>query len=566
MSALWTAVKRLALAAWRPVGAGWRWLHALWRRSIQLRVVATTLLGSGVVVVALGLLLMNQVTRGLVDEHRKSSVQEVETGQRYAEQQLETLGGPNDPSLDGTLRAVVANLSDRGGRAGRFAVAIASDNVRLPPLYVAQYDPDSVQIPSQLADLIGSDQVLGYQYVRTTVDFTDDQAKPRPFLVVGTPLDSAAGQFELYYFFPLDDQVNSVNLVKNALFGMGALLVVLLGILAWLVTRQVVTPVRLAARTAERLSAGLLEERMRVHGEDDLARLAHSFNQMAANLQRQIVRLENLSRLQRRFTSDVSHELRTPLTTIRMAADVLHSQREYFNPEVARSSELLATEVDRFEMLLADLLEVSRYDSGAAVLEPESTDMGVLISRVADGFTTLANKCRVDLRLVLPDPPVIADVDPRRVQRILRNLLGNAIEYGAGLPDQPRKPVVVTLAADGRLLAITVRDYGPGFKSGDTEAVFNRFWRADPSRARHTGGTGLGLSIAREDARLHGGLLQAWTEQRGGAQFRLVLPLRTRDQLAEPLDAAHLDNVPLPLRPKDAGVSGPVVVGQVGER
>ena len=98
--------------------------------------------------------------------------------------------------------------------------------------------------------------------------------------------------------------------------------------MTWLVTRQVVTPIRMARRVAERLAAGQLEERLRVRGEDDLARLATSFNQMASNLQRQIRQLEELSRVQRRFVSDVSHELRTPLTTVRMAGDVLHDARE----------------------------------------------------------------------------------------------------------------------------------------------------------------------------------------------------------------------------------------------
>jgi two-component system sensor histidine kinase MtrB len=294
--------------------------------------------------------------------------------------------------------------------------------------------------------------------------------------------------------------------------------------------------VRVAARTAQRLSAGLLDQRMKVDGEDDLALLAAAFNQMAANLQRQIVRLEEMSRLQRRFTSDVSHELRTPLTTVRMAADLIFSEREDFDPPVARSAELLQAELDRFESLLTDLLEISRFDAGFAALDAEHSDLVPIVERVAERLTGLADRVGVEIQLRLPDVPVIAEVDPRRVERVLRNLVGNAVEHGEG------RPVRVTLAGDDGAVAVTVRDYGIGLKAGEERLVFNRFWRADPSRARQTGGTGLGLSISAEDARLHGGWLEAWGTPGGGAQFRLTLPVRAGDRLVA---------APLPLIPRD---------------
>ena len=213
---------------------------------------------------------------------------------------------------------------------------------------------------------------------------------------------SSSGTYELYFLFPLDKEVETLALVRNALLLAALGLVILVGGIAWLVTRQVVTPVRMAARIAERLSAGRLEERMRVRGEDDLARLAASFNRMATSLQRQIRQLEDLSRVQRRFVSDVSHELRTPLTTVRMAADVLHEARTEFDPAVERSAEILQAQLDRFEALLADLLEISRYDAGAAVLEAEPTDLRVLARHVIEAMETLAERKGSDLRLVEP--------------------------------------------------------------------------------------------------------------------------------------------------------------------
>jgi two-component system sensor histidine kinase MtrB len=273
---------------------------------------------------------------------------------------------------------------------------------------------------------------------------------------------------------------------------------------------------------------------MTVRGEDDLARLATSFNAMADSLQRQITQLEGLSQLQQRFTSDVSHELRTPLTTVQMAAEVLHESRGDFPPHVARSAELLHAELDRFEGLLTDLLEISRYDAGAAVLDWEPTDVGSLIGRVVGDLSSLAAVHDSELQVSGPQQPVIAEVDARRVQRILRNLVGNAIEHGAG------RPIEVTWAANRLAVAVTVRDLGVGLSPAEAQHVFDRFWRADPSRVRTVGGSGLGLSISLEDARLHGGWLQVWGSPGLGAQFRLTLPLTA---------GAELTSSPLPLRP-----------------
>ena len=301
-------------------------------------------------------------------------------------------------------------------------------------------------------------------------------------------------------------------------------------------TRQVVTPVRMARRVAERLAAGQLQERLRVAGEDDLARLATSFNQMASNLQRQIRQLEELSRVQRRFVSDVSHELRTPLTTVRMAGEVLHDGRSRFDPTTARAAELLMTELDRFETLLVDLLEISRFDAGAAVLEIEDVDLCDVARRIVDATAPLAAQNGVLVR-VEADQPCHAEADVRRVERIMRNLVTNAIDHAES------GDVVVRVAGDDHAAAVVVRDHGVGLEVGEAAMVFNRFWRADPARARTSGGTGLGLSIAMEDTHLHGGWLQAWGRPGVGAQFRLTLPRR---------NGGVLRRSPLPLVPDDA--------------
>jgi two-component system sensor histidine kinase MtrB len=273
-----------------------------------------------------------------------------------------------------------------------------------------------------------------------------------------------------------------------------------------------------------------------VHGDDEVARLAESYNEMAASIQSQIRQLEEFGALQRRFTSDVSHELRTPLTTVRMAAEVLHAQVDPDDRTAARSAQLLVDELDRFEGLLGDLLEISRLDAGMAELGLELVDVGAVVRRAAETVRHLVDETGTPLLLDLGEPgePVLAEVDPRRVERILRNLLAHAIDHGEG------RPIEVRLAADDGALAVVVRDHGIGLKPGEAGLVFNRFWRADPSRQRRSGGTGLGLAISLEDARLHGGWLQAWGEVDRGAVFRLTLPLRHGERLR---------TSPLPLLP-----------------
>jgi two-component system sensor histidine kinase MtrB len=398
-------------------------------------------------------------------------------------------------------------------------------------------------VPDKLREAVARD---GFVQQRLTLDVGDGE---QLYLVFGRQLQPTwDGTLELYYFFPLRNEVAQAALVTNTIALTGFALVVLLGVLAALVTRMVVRPVRVAARTAQRLANGLLDQRMVVNGEDDLAALAASFNQMAESLQRHILRLEDMSRLQRRFTSDVSHELRTPLTTVRMAADLIFSERTSMDPPMARSAELLHTELDRFEALLSELLEISRFDAGFAALDAEPVDLGPLVQRVVDRFAPLAERAGVKVVTDLPPEPVVAEVDVRRVERILRNLVGNAIEHGEG------RPVKVRLRCREGAIAITVRDFGVGLKPGEEKLVFNRFWRADPSRARHTGGTGLGLSISVEDAKLHGGWLDAWGEPGQGAQFRLTLPARAGD----PLTASPLSLTPTDARLPSGGDDGQV--------
>jgi two-component system sensor histidine kinase MtrB len=508
-----------------------------WRRSLRTRVVTTIVVLSAVVVGSVGYMVMRQITDGLVDSRVKASLAEARSETGAARERLSSAGG-NDFDPDTQLGLLAESLVARGEIKGFEVVVlgpvgqgVASGGVRSTP------SVDSASIPAALRRSVeGAGGGDGAAWTFTRIGFRDHRAG-EPGVVVGSTvvLPSDGGSYALYYLFPMGEEEQTLQLLRRVLLTAGLVLLALVAGVALLVTRQVITPVRLARRVAERIASGRLEERMHVTGEDDIARLATSFNQMAEALQSQIRKLVELSRVQRTFVSDVSHELRTPLTTVRMAGDVLHDARSSFDPVTARAAELLQTELDRFENLLADLLEISRFDAGAAVLELEDTNLGDVVHRMVGSIAPMALQRGVPLT-VLDEGVFMAEVDVRRVERIVRNLLANAIDHAEG------SAVTVRLAADGEATALTVRDHGVGLQPGQSAMVFNRFWRADPARARTTGGTGLGLAIALEDARLHGGWLQAWGTPGGGAQFRLTLPRRAGDPLT---------HSPLPLVPRD---------------
>jgi two-component system sensor histidine kinase MtrB len=504
-----------------------RMVGRIWGDSLQLRVAATTVVVTGIVVLIIGIFLVNEISAGVLRAKRTGSIAQAGIGLSTLRTQMAGVDAGDTSGITTTINDTITSLTASGNNAGLYTVSVATEN----PAVAAHLAAPTVS--KKLRAIVQRDD-LAIQYA--PVPSADGSTGTVAGLIVGEPVSTRAGLFELYYSFPLGAEQNTISIVQRTVLLAGLSLVLLVALIALIVTRQVVRPVRVAARTAERLASGDLAQRMRVRGTDDIALLGRSFNDMAGSLQRQFRRLEQLSRVQRRFTSDVSHELRTPLTTIRMAAEVLHSERGDFAPELARSVELLLAELDRFESLLADLLEISRYDAGAANLEAEVLDLRGVVMNAVDASRVLAGRHGSELTTVTADSPMPVEMDPRRVERILRNLIANALDHGEG------RPVLITLGANEDAVAVTVRDHGVGLRPGEAGLVFNRFWRGDPSRSRLTGGTGLGLSISLEDARLHGGWLQAWGERGRGAQFRLTLPRRAGETITVS---------PLPLEPDE---------------
>lgn len=509
-----------------------RAIGRVWSRSLWLRVTITVLVLSLIVVGVLGLALLSRVTSGLLEAKERISVGEATAGLGEARRILDASDtGPSTPAPARIVDSVVSALAARAGSPATFDVLLLSSQPIADAPERGTNLVAETSVPPALRSAVFASGRQSWTY--TDIRFLDGRSTPG--LIVGAPLVvPTVGPYELYYLFPLTQEQDTLDLVRSAVIVTGLLLTLLLVGVALVVTRQVVSPVRAASRTAVRLADGNLAERMPVKGTDDLARLATSFNAMAESLASQIRQLEDLSRVQQRFVSDVSHELRTPLTTIRMAADVVYDDRDRLDAPTERAVELLQNQLDRFEALLADLLEISRFDAGAAVLDDERVNLIGLVERALATAAPLADRAGLDLRLVTAERECVVACDQRRVDRIVRNLLENAIEHG------DFHGVDVRIAQNDEAAAITVRDFGVGLRPGESSLVFNRFWRADPARARTTGGTGLGLAISLEDARLHGGWLEAWGEPGKGACFRLTLPRERLGSFAES---------PLPLEP-----------------
>ena len=318
---------------------------------------------------------------------------------------------------------------------------------------------------------------------------------------------------------PGGGMLNPGQLGALALFVMApaALLLAVITGLAFAASRRVLLPVRRLAQAAEQMSGGDLAVRIEPRGRDELARLVTSFNEMASALEDKVGELQRMEARARQFAGDVSHELRTPLTAMTAVTGVL-GENAGMTGDAATAAQLVRQEIFHLNRLVDDLIEISRFDAGTAQLVADDTDVAAAVSRClhARGWT--------DVRTDVP-AGLTARLDRRRFDVIVANLVGNALRHGG-------PPVTVTagLQPDGRHLVVAVRDHGPGLPPAAIPHVFDRFYKADTARTRSEG-SGLGLAIAWENARLHGGHLEAGNHPDGGALFTVVLPM-SRDALA----------------------------------
>ena len=487
------------------------------RNSLALKVILSTVLLSVAVIYFAGSALNSQLSAGIKKVNLQSSIVEARSTIFSAQYRLLLVQGEKDVAVRKVISDVISSATSlTSNENAREVVFLRSPGNTMQNDYeITSNLVDPISIPEFLSSKVRKSSDIGVSYVNIRYI----SGLEIPGLAIGQKISIPnAGQYEMYMLFSLANQNITLSLIQRYLFLTGISLILLIGLITWLVIRQVVRPVRHAALIATQFTSGNFSERLEVRSQDEIAMLGTAFNEMAESLEQQFARLQNLSRVQQRFVSDVSHELRTPLTTLRMASEVIFSAREGFDPIVARSAELMIAQLDRFERLLEDLLEISRFDAEVAVLDAIDFDVVALARQCADDLSLVAKEKSTELRIYSIADSVNIRGDIRRVARILRNLFSNAIDHAE------EKPIAITIIASEDDVAIGVRDFGIGLDESTLYRFFDRFWRADPSRSRTRGGTGLGLSIALEDARLHNGELEAWGRPGKGAHFVVTLP------------------------------------------
>jgi two-component system sensor histidine kinase MtrB len=496
------------------------------KHSLSFKVLVTSSLLAILIISTVGFVIHNRISSIVISE--KISISEIETKNalQLAQANFNRANLKSDESLSKAIQQFIASSEEDGLISGRETVLLpfSKDN-KVSNFY--QTGTTLLVLNSIPIDFREKTKASNEVTVdRISIEYSTGSSFPG--FIVGSKINiPKTGAYEIYYIFKLDKQYQTINQLRIILISAGLLLILLIGLSTQFVIRQVISPVQAAAAVAEKFTQGDISD------STEFASLGNSFNEMAVSIQQQIYRLENLSMLQQRFVSDVSHELRTPLTTLRMAAEVIYQGKDDFDPSITRSSELLINQIDRFELLLADLLEVSRFDAEAASIDLTTFNIVNLVKKTVDYLhPSKATKLLVDS----PNEVINIEADQRRIERILRNLISNAIDHGEG------KTVKVRVAESDNEIAVSVRDFGLGFNENDAPFLFDRFWRADPSRARTSGGSGLGLSISLEDAKLHQGQLLAWGSPNQGAHFVLTLPKN---------HGGLVQSFPIPLVPED---------------
>ncbi|MEU1250064.1 sensor histidine kinase [Micromonospora arida] len=445
------------------------------RLGLRTRVTAVFAVGALLLSASMALVSYELTRRSLLDERERTALRAAYFDATVVRAGLDT----DTPDVVEVLRSL-----DTGG-------------IRRPVLhldgewYARTADPTTTAaVPVELRRVVAAGEPA-VQRVRV-----DGQS----VLVVGVPLSASATYFEINSLRELEQtfQVLALALTTVAIMvaGSGAAL-------GWYATRHGLRPLTAVADAAEKIAAGDFTARLDPATDPDLTRLSSSFNQMVDQLARRIER-------DRRFAADVSHELRSPLQTLAAAASVLARRRQHQDERTAIAAGLVADEIDRFQRLVNDLIDLARSDQPAHRDPVDVVTLARDACRALDLPTTLVH--------LAPDVPAVWLVERRRVAQVLANLLDNAVTYGGG-------PASVQLGRDGSAGIIEVDDDGPGVSVEDREAIFDRFVRGRAAHTRGTGdGTGLGLALVAQHAAAHAGQVTVGDRPGGGARFRVTLP------------------------------------------
>ncbi|SCG55671.1 two-component system, OmpR family, sensor histidine kinase MtrB [Micromonospora echinaurantiaca] len=387
--------------------------------------------------------------------------------------------------------------------SGRHVVLVTGEAQPSNPAYAPT-------LGGQLRATVAAGQ-LGYE--RSAPD-----ARPR-LLVVGGRIPGSTA--ELYVVTVEDAVVADLDQLRTALLAGWVLVVLLAAGVGHGLARRTLEPVGRASRAARAITEGLLATRLPVRGRDEFSAWAASFNEMAEALESKIEALSRAQARERRFTADVAHELRTPVTALVAAASLLRDHLDQLPGDARRAAELLVTDVVRLRRLVEDLMEISRLDAGQEPVAIRPVDPPALLDAIvaARGWRD---------RVTVDAEPVELRTDPRRLERVLANLIANAVEHGDG-------DIRAAVRPAGPMVVFEVTDRGPGIPAEHLPRLFDRFYKVDPARSGR--GSGLGLAIARENARLLGGRLSVHSEPGRGTRFRLELPATDPAPPRDPADA-----------------------------
>ena len=494
------------------------------RHSLSAKLAVAITLAALVLLLVFGIIVASQLRSSMFETRKDAILADASLRFSSAQSVFSSSTATSPDQVQESARGALASLKASAAGAGATNVALLRSEGSTASLRINQIEDEQMRglITPQMREAVAQG---GAQWQSVGIRASDSD-KVSPGILVGTQVQlPRAGTHELYILYSLAADQRQVDVVLRVLVLSALPIIVTLPIGVFALLHRLLLPVRLTVSAATKAAEGDLDVRVEVHGADEMAALGRAFNAMTSSLQDTISRYDELAKLQQRFVSDVSHELRTPLTTIRMAEDIVWDNREDLPAHARRSAELLHDQTERMEQMLADLLEISRYDAASALLDAEERDLRPIVTRVVEACAELAQRQGVPVEVVAP-ARAAAEIDERRIERVIRNLVVNAIEHADGTR------VTITVATSATDVACRVRDRGVGMTQEVADHVFDRFYRADTARARTTGGTGLGLAIATEDVAIHGGRLQAYGEPGNGASFLMTLPKHAGDEIA----------------------------------
>lgn len=513
------------IAVSRPV----KWFQNLYlvkavRQNLGVFITVVLVASTAVMMLLLSVFVSSHIRDGLFQSRLDQIISDASVRRAAVQTVLDQSSVTDGGELQDVAYQLMQDQRESAAGAGAVGVMLLRSPQEASSVRINEVADTSLQgvLTTQMRQAVAADSTPQWQSVKLNV-----AGKEVPGIVVGQSLSlPMAGAHEFYIVYSLAPEQGTIDMIVQVLAVGTLIILILLTVTIIGVSYQLITPVRRAAAAASRFGEGDLGARLEVEGDNELSILASNFNKMAQSLQEQIANYETLADLQRRFVSDVSHELRTPLTTIRMAAEVLHDSKGDMGPVESRSAVILYEQVERFERMLSDLLEISRIDANTALSTREDMDISQIAARVISDSEALAQANGVET-IFETTGPAVAAIDSIRIERIIRNLYTNALEHAEA------KPVKVSVACSESAVAVRVRDWGVGMTDQVASHVFDRFYRADPARARTTGGTGLGLAIAAEDAHIHNGLLTVIGCPQAGSAFMLVVPVKTDVPIAE---------------------------------